>query len=269
METPPQVLPELEFALLAYSFYSSLIGDYSRLAGDGATLSSQDDPGFGGKLLYVGEMDEGGRALVVAANVAGAASLGVTNDENTQRRILRDGIADFVVNSLDEGLRILKNEIRKKETVSVCVGEAKDRIDAEMRERGVLPDLLRSDVASRADLYGAREVEGADPLTAPALVVWSVAGSPAKWLPRLDALAMESLGEDAAASRRWLRLAPRYLGHVARGVRLVRANRAFAQAFVERVQAGFDSGAIGIPARIEISSRARPDERYSFAPELK
>ena len=51
-----------------------------------------------------------------------------------------------MVTSLDEGLRILKNEIRKRETVAVCVALSPDTLQREMQERGVLPDLLRTDL---------------------------------------------------------------------------------------------------------------------------
>ena len=62
-----------------------------------------------------------GRALVVAANIAGAATLAATADRAAQKQALRDGVADFLVTSLDEALRILKNQLRKRETVAVCV----------------------------------------------------------------------------------------------------------------------------------------------------
>ena len=62
-----------------------------------------------------------GRALLLAGNIAGAASLAVTADAAAQKQSIRDGVADFLVNSLDEALRILKNEVRKREPVAVCV----------------------------------------------------------------------------------------------------------------------------------------------------
>ena len=34
---------------------------------------------------------------------------------------MRDGVIDFLVTSLDEALRILKNEMRKRTAVAVCV----------------------------------------------------------------------------------------------------------------------------------------------------
>ena len=54
-----------------------------------------------------------------------------------QKQAIRDGVADFLVNSLDEALRILKNQLRKRETVAVCVGLAPADVEREMKERGV------------------------------------------------------------------------------------------------------------------------------------
>ncbi len=85
----------------------------------------------------------------MAANIAGAASLVATADRAAQKQAIRDGVADFLVNSLDEALRILKNQLRKRETVAVCVGLAPEAVEREMQERGVLPDLLRRDVRHR------------------------------------------------------------------------------------------------------------------------
>ena len=56
-----------------------------------------------------------------AANIAGAASLSATADVATQKQAIRDGVVDFLVTSLDEAARILKNEIRKRQPVAVCV----------------------------------------------------------------------------------------------------------------------------------------------------
>ena len=91
------------------------------------------------KVLLRGRVDGEGRALVVAANIAGAASLVATADRAAQKQAIRLGVADFLVNSLDEALRILKNQLRKRETVAVCLGVAPDAVAREMRERGVLP----------------------------------------------------------------------------------------------------------------------------------
>ncbi len=109
-----------------------------------ADLDSAADreTGLGGKLFYAGELDGMGSALVAAANIAGAATLTASDNAATQKQAIRDGVIDFLVTSLDEALRILKNEIRKGETVAVCVSKAPEEIEREMVERGVLPDLL-------------------------------------------------------------------------------------------------------------------------------
>src|SRR5580692_3986364 len=80
--------------------------------------------GLGGKLVWTAGLDERGCALMRAANIAGAASLGCTADPAALRHANREGVADFLVTSLDEALRILKNEIRKQQTVSVGISAA-------------------------------------------------------------------------------------------------------------------------------------------------
>ena len=107
------------FALQVERFYAVLI----RTAGAPGLASETWDPepSLGGKLLYAGQLDEEARALLVAANIAGAASLAASADAAARKQFMRDGVVDFLVTSLDEALRILKNEIRKREPVAVCV----------------------------------------------------------------------------------------------------------------------------------------------------
>jgi Urocanase Rossmann-like domain len=175
--------------------------------------------GLGGKLLWTCELDENGCNLMRAANIAGAASLGATADPALLRHANRDGVADFLVTSLDEALRILKNEVRKQQTVSVGVSMDPGVIAAEMLERGVLPDLLPpADSDGGEDLawflaHGSRRVE--------------IGPLPKGWRFKAWAASPPQFGERAAAAlpgddhlnRRWLRLSPRYLGPVARRVR--------------------------------------------------
>src|SRR5664279_3235111 len=89
-------------------------------------------PTLGGQLFYVGELDEPGRAFAVAANIAGAATLSASAQTTALRHAQREGAIDFLVNSLDEALRILKNEIRKREAVAVSVSLAPADIEADM-----------------------------------------------------------------------------------------------------------------------------------------
>jgi urocanate hydratase len=55
---------------------------------------------------------------------------------------VRSGACDFVVNSVDEALRILKNEIRKRRPVSVALSMNEAAALHELLERGVQPELF-------------------------------------------------------------------------------------------------------------------------------
>ncbi len=209
--------------------------------------------GLGGKLLFAGELDHQGCRLVRAANIAGCASLSAAADVTVQKQAIRDGVVDFLVTSLDEAVRILKNEIRKRQPVAVCVAAKPDTVAAEMAERGILPDLHRPPSPTSATLTPA------DPAEDPVLVAWCVSSGGARWLPRLDELALECLDYDAGAARRWIRQAPRYLGRLGREFRLVSASRAFAERFVERVQERSLAGEIGASGQIQVSFRGGSD----------
>ena len=239
------------FALSVYWAYAGLVSSIN------ANLPPALEPNLGGKLIYAGELDEEGRALVVAANIAGAGSLCATADPAAQKQAIRDGVADFLVNSLDEALRILKNEIRKRETVSICVALPPETMESEMLERGVLPDLWRPSTGSseraREHQNPTSGPDASNPIAEPVIVVWSVTSAPALWLPILDAIAANCLDAYAGRARRWVRLAPRYLGRLAKGVRLLVNDRRFAASFTERVQERVESGEIAVPVEIRVS----------------
>ena len=266
MALDPDPSAASSFGLETYAFYLGLMRTANKIH-QSDPLSHQE-PTLGGKLLYVGELNQAGRAMVVAGNVAGAASLSATADPAAQKQAIHDGVVDFLVTSLDEALRILKNEIRKRETVAVCVGIAPQDVEREMLERGVLPDLLRQNATSgddRPTLHRSAKPSQDDPISVPALVQWRVDSAPAQWLPKLDAIALDCLAPDNESARRWLRLAPRYLGRLAKAVRIVDADRQFAASFIERVRERFAAGEFQVPAQIQVSSSAGPEE-YHFTP---
>ena len=232
-----QFMAEYTYALRVLSFYTRL-GD--------ADAAPAPSPGLGGMLLYAGELDEDGRAVVMAGNIAGAASLCATVNELAQKRAVRDGIIDFLVNSLDEALRILKNEIRKQSPVAVCIASAPAEIESQMAERGVVADILRPDGGAA----------GSTPDDA-ALVSWSVSREPARWMPKLDALAVECGAHLPETTRRWLEMSPRYLGRLAQSFHLVLADQAFSARFVEQAMA-LEGGAI--PLKLQFSYRGGCEE---------
>jgi urocanate hydratase len=112
------------------------------------------DSGLEGKLIVSGGMGGMGGAQPLAATMAGAAFLGIEVDPERIKKRLKSGYCDFMVNSLDEALRILKNSIRKKEAVSVgLVGNCADVVP-ELAARGVLPDILTDQTSAHDPLNG-------------------------------------------------------------------------------------------------------------------
>ena len=107
-----------------------------------------------GKLIVSGGMGGMGGAQPLAATMNGAAFLGIDVDPERIKKRLKTGYCDFMVTTLDEALRILKNAVRKKENVSVgLVGNCADIIP-ELAERGVVPDILTDQTSAHDPLNG-------------------------------------------------------------------------------------------------------------------
>jgi urocanate hydratase len=230
----------------ALNFVARVAHAYEKLI-----VSPHADPesGLGGSLFYAGEMDEEGRALVVAANIAGAATLVASADPATQKQAIRD-------------------QLRKRETVSVCVAMAPAAMEREMNERGVRPDLLRHGVPIAPLHEALTHQEGGrdetDPTSVPALVIWRVDSANRKDLAVLDATALECLDANDWPGRRWLRLAPRYLGRMAKGLRLLSTHLEFAARFSMRLRERVDRDEIKFP--YEIRSYVRGLEEKHLVP---
>ncbi len=105
--------------------------------------------------------------------MTGATFLGIDVDPQRIKKRLKTGYCDFMVSTLDEALRILKNAVRKKENVSVgLVGNCADIIP-QLAERGVVPDILTDQTSAHDPLNGyvpngmtlaeAIELRGRDP----------------------------------------------------------------------------------------------------------
>jgi len=218
--------------------------------------SGDANANLGGKLLYAGELNVASSALLIAANIAGAASLTGTADQAMQKRAIRLGLVDFLVTTLDEALRILKNQVRKRETVAVCVAQPSEQVEREMVEIGVLPDLLSAAAPGNAEykMFLSQGAQRVHPVPVPDdqnLLLWSVAADPLVWLPRLDDFARACLSPVAVQPQRWARLAPRYLGRASQGLRLLRCSTEAAAAFVSQVRQQVADGAINVAVEIE------------------
>lgn len=218
-----------------------------------ATLA-QSDEGLGGTLLLYSGLDADGIAVAMASNIAGAASLGLEGNAERAKQALRVGVCDFVVNNLDEALRILKNEIRRKTSVSVVLDGNHQVVVKEVVERGVQPEIVAFPEPVLQE-RGARVLDavGVDEpvqLTWSVEMTWSVGREGPRWLPVLDRLAASALGgEDARV--RWIESAPRYLGRAYAGQRYVRMTEAEADVFVSTVRAAVQSGAVSVQVLVE------------------
>ena len=134
------------------------IGSQGIVQGTFETFAAAGEKSFAGdlagKLIVSGGMGGMGGAQPLAATMTGACFLGIDVDAERIKKRLKTGYCDFMVNSLDEALRILKNAVRKKEAISVgLVGNCADVIP-EMAERGVLPDILTDQTSAHDPLNG-------------------------------------------------------------------------------------------------------------------
>src|ERR1051325_7858165 len=134
------------------------IGSQGIVQGTFETFASAGEKHFGGdlsgKLIVSGGMGGMGGAQPLAATMTGAAFLGIDVDPQSIKKRLKTGYCDFMVTSLDEALRILKNAIRKKENVSVGLGGNCADVIPELAARGVVPDSLTDQTSAHDPLNG-------------------------------------------------------------------------------------------------------------------
>src|ERR1043166_2039264 len=134
------------------------IGSQGIIQGTFETFAAAAEKHFGGelagKLVVSGGMGGMGGAQPLAATMTGATFLGIDVDPERIRKRLKSGYCDFMVTTLDEALRILKNAVRKKEGVSVgLIANCADVIP-ELAERGVVPDILTDQTSAHDPLNG-------------------------------------------------------------------------------------------------------------------
>ncbi len=106
------------------------------------TTLHQISPTWGGQLILSLGLNPAGAALSTAANIAGAVSLAIDNYPTHLREVVRTGAADFIVNTLDEAIRAMKNEVRKRAPLSVALNADPFLTLTEILERGLTPQLF-------------------------------------------------------------------------------------------------------------------------------
>jgi hypothetical protein len=210
-------------------------------------LLARESGGLGGKLLLRVGFDADGISVLIAAGLAGAAALCIDPEPELLREGLRRGLCDFLVADLSEALRILKNEIRQRRAVLVCVAADPEVLLKEMAERGVQPDLLSEESSTPSATSIFRE-RGAIPVPAreddptAERIEWSAASDPARAMPRLARIAAAALDElrpDTPPRRRWLAESPRWLGRSWAGRQCLRMTQSEAEGFTRNARAEF------------------------------
>ncbi|HEY5256103.1 MAG TPA: hypothetical protein VIJ53_15720 [Acidobacteriaceae bacterium] len=189
-----------------------------------ARLPRDTADGLAGLLLTCVGFDLEGAELALATTISGGTFLGIDPFSDHLKTAVRNGACDFMVNTLDESLRVLKNELRKKKALSVgLLGEASAILSA-MVERGVQPDLMADCGASSSGSTSPYQTalmefieRGAVSVDTHATtvsiggfveVVWTAASLAD--LRRMDELALGLVPSDDSIRRRWLQHAPGY-----------------------------------------------------------
>lgn len=177
-----------------------------------------------------------------AAQIAGAATLLVADDAFAARAALHAGLCDFVVADLGEAVRILKNEVRRRAPVGVCLVAASDDLLAACAARGLQPDLLdrpHPELVRRGALLIAPE---ACLSTTPPPLEWGVNGAccgreATELMEALDGLARRVISQQAGSRVHWLTHAPRRLGRAYARLRVLPASAEEHAAFIRGLPA--------------------------------
>lgn len=97
---------------------------------------------WAGELVLGLGLNDEGAALALAAHIAGAVCLSIEPDVALVKAAQRRGACDFAVNTLDEALRTMKNEVRQGRALSVALHGSYDQALSEAAERGLLPAVI-------------------------------------------------------------------------------------------------------------------------------
>jgi Urocanase Rossmann-like domain len=183
---------------------------------------------WGGKLILCCGPGCAQTGAPTAVNIAGGTTLAVDSDAAAMKSAMRAGYLDFVVNTLDEALRTLKNEIRQKRPLSVGLIANVETTLAEMVERGLQPDLQLAPSGCPDSSYpqldtlrsrgmpcrSALGIEDSERLQE---CFFSATDSAA--LRLIDTALLAALPAGDTIRRRWIERAPKYLREARSGGR--------------------------------------------------
>jgi len=212
--------------------------DVLRLYGE---LVSDREDWSGALVLACGSYAE---IVPTPVSIANGATLWLTEDAAEAKTAMRRGEVDFVVNTLDEALRTLKNQVRQGRPLGVALTADVPAALDEIAERGVLPDrMLQGSVSLASSIQARASVER---LEASGMVfrllmmkdterwqrsmmilhrkryyAYHVHAQSLPELREIDAQLLERLVEEDLARRRWLQRVSRYLRDTPDGGRWV------------------------------------------------
>ena len=108
-----------------------------------------------GRLVLCSGFGRQGAEMALATTIAGGAFLGVDPSAENLKAAVRNGSCDFMVNTLDESLRVLKNELRKQTPLAVGLLGSPADIFPDIIERGLQPDLMADNSPQEGDTLAA------------------------------------------------------------------------------------------------------------------
>ena len=256
-----------DFQSALYTSYDALHAASAEFLAAQARASSAVDTKKGtlaGEFIVADSLTGPAATLPIAALLAGACFLGVDSDPEAAKQLLRPGQCDFVVNALDEALRILKNELRQKAAVAVCLTADVASVFAEMVERGLAPDLLLQ--AGSAPPLGVRQSEQQlsatgtvihsvtevvqFPQSGSDLIEWTLPTGTSAMLGRVDAIALALIPGTDRKRRRWLE-ASRYIPRQIPPARICAMTAGEVERFVDAVAGRIMSGEIAGPVVVK------------------
>jgi urocanate hydratase len=208
----------------------------------GALTEQRED--WSGKLVLGCSENCATSGIPPAVSIAGGTCLAVEADATAVKAAMRLGELDFVVNTLDEALRTLKNEIRKHRPLSVGLIGDVDQVLAEVVERGLQPDLLL--LAGNQQVLPILQNASIRALQSTGMAVCQIPGvedqapgGPAPrarnevYLPASNASELKAIDErlqaifpaDDLVRRRWVQQIPKYLREARSGGRWIWLSR--------------------------------------------
>ncbi len=184
-------------------------------------LAAAGKPSARGNLLLLCEEALNSLERATAGRIAGAATLFVCAQEQQAKASVRSGACDFLVTGLDEALRILKNEIRRRAAVGVCLHAEPSSVLRACVELGVQPDLLDSAEAALVE-RGSVPVDWAEALMdGESAVLVELAKGPIALMSQFDSIAAAALGGQDETRQQWMGHAPEVLGRAWQRFRLL------------------------------------------------